>query len=132
MAKLDPDAAIADASAAIRLAPDRPYLYYLRGTASYDRYMRASESIDPQDLERAIADFTKAIHYGPNFAGAYYARGLAHETNGDRERAVADLTEAVRLSPYHPDMNAALRRLEPDNTVASDAIKKALEWPPRE
>ena len=113
MAKLDVEAAIADASAAIRLAPERPYLYYLRGTAWYDRYMRASAAIDPKDLERAIADFTKAIHYGPEFAGAYYARAQVLSTNGERERAVADLTEAVRLEPKNEQMAAALKQLQP-------------------
>jgi tetratricopeptide (TPR) repeat protein len=109
----DPDNAIADLSEAIRLAPDRPYVYYLRGTAWYDRYMRASGSIEPKDLTRAIADFTKAIHYGPYFAGAYYARGLARNTNGEHNRALEDLTQAVRLEPDNPQMAAALQQLKP-------------------
>jgi tetratricopeptide (TPR) repeat protein len=109
MAKGDPDDAIADLSDAIRLDPNRPYVYYLRGAAWYDRYMRASASINPKDLERAIANFTKAIHFGPHFAGAYYARGLVRSTNGQHDRAVADLTEAVRLDPTNPEMAAALK-----------------------
>jgi tetratricopeptide (TPR) repeat protein len=88
-------------------------MYYLRGAAWYDRYMRASASIDPKDLERAIADFTQAIHFGPNFAGAYFARGLAHSTNGERDRAIVDLTEAVRLEPANQQMAAALKQLAP-------------------
>ncbi len=113
MAEQDPDSAIADLNAAIRLAPDQPYVYYLRGAAWYDRYMRASDSIEPKDLTRAIADFTKAIHYGPYFAGAYYARGLARSTNGEHDRAVEDFAQAVRLEPNNPQMAAALKRLMP-------------------
>ena len=100
-------------NAAIRLAPDQPYVYYLRGAAWYDRYMRASDLIQPKDLTRAIADFTKAIHYGPYFAGAYYARGLARSTNGEHDRAVEDFAQAVRLQPNNPQMAAALKRLMP-------------------
>jgi tetratricopeptide (TPR) repeat protein len=128
----DLDRFVADLDQVIRLDPGRADAYMGRGAARYERYMGAGAWIERDDLERAIADFTVATRLDPKNAAAYYARGRARNTDGDRDRAIADLTAAVRLSPYHPDMSAALRQLKPDNTVASDAIKKALEWPPRE
>lgn len=105
MAQQDPDSAIADLDQAIRLT-SQPYLFYLRGMAWYDRYMRASERIDPQDLKRAIADFSDAIRMAPYYDDAYRARAAARATDGDREGAAADLAAAndkapqMRLDPH--------------------------------
>ncbi|HEY2136081.1 MAG TPA: tetratricopeptide repeat protein [Xanthobacteraceae bacterium] len=130
--KHDLDHAIADMSETIRLDPARADAYLARGLARYDRYMGASAYIKTEDLTGAIADFTVAIRFDPKNANALYARGLAHQIDGDRTHAVADFTEAVRLEPYQQDMRTALKRLVPDNTVANDAVLKALQWPPAE
>jgi tetratricopeptide (TPR) repeat protein len=99
MAKQDPDGAIAELDAMIALDPDSPVVYYMRGAARYDRYMRASALIDPEDLKRAIADFSKAIEKGPYYTEAYRARAMAEEANGERELAAADLAKAEGRDP---------------------------------
>jgi tetratricopeptide (TPR) repeat protein len=100
MAKHDPDAAIAELDAMIALDPDSPvFVYYMRGTARYDRYMRASALIDPEDLKRAIADFSKAIEKGPYYTEAYRARAMAEETDGQHELAATDLAKAEGREP---------------------------------
>jgi Tetratricopeptide repeat len=80
----DPDRAIADYSAAIRIDPnyvaafvDRRIAYRAKG-----------------DLDRAIADDNQAIRLNPNDAFAYapaapcqHRRGTAYQAKGDLERA---------------------------------------------
>jgi tetratricopeptide (TPR) repeat protein len=97
--KADYDRAIAELDAMIALDPDSPVVYYMRGAARYDRYMRASALIDPEDLKRAIADFSKAIEKGPYYTEAYRARAMAEETDGQHELAAADLAKAEGRDP---------------------------------
>jgi tetratricopeptide (TPR) repeat protein len=130
VAKHDLDSAISDLDAAIsldpkRLEPNRANAYYLRGAAHYDRYMYASEWIEPADLDHAIADFTEAIRLDPQRIPAYRARAMAWNVNGDRDRAIADLTKAVELNPMNTAMLALLRQFKPDYqlpSIAKDGI----------
>ncbi len=105
MALHDPDRAIADVDQAFRLSPDHPpFMYMLRGSARYERYMHTSAVVDPKDLERAIADFDEAIRLAPYNKDAYKARAAAESTNGETERAAADLAIGEGRAPIllHP------------------------------
>ena len=129
-AKHEFDDAISDLDAAVRLdwprvEPNRTNAYYLRGAAHYDRYMYASEWVEPADLQKAIADFTEVIRLDPQRILAYRARGMAWNVNGNRDRAIVDLTKAVELNPFNTEMLAQLRQFKPDYklpSIAKDGI----------
>src|SRR5215472_517016 len=87
--KGNPDRAIADYDAAIRLDANNALPYNGRGNAWYDK----------GDLDRAIADYDVAIRFDPTGAAAHNGRGIAWHDKGDPGRAIADLDEAIRLDP---------------------------------
>lgn len=84
----DFDAAAADFSEAIRLAPtanhyaDRGGMWMLKG-----------------DYSRAVADYDQSIRLKPNDANVHYTRALALGRNGDLTRAIAGFNDAIRLNP---------------------------------
>ena len=97
--KGDPDRAIADYDAAIRLDPKYALAYNHRGEAY----------IDKGDYARAIADLDEAIRLDPKYAHAYTNRGVVWGRKGDFGRAIADYTEAIRLDPdLHSPTSTAL------------------------
>ena len=87
--KGDPDRAIADYDAAIRIAPkfavafsNRCNVYGARG-----------------DNDRAIADCSEAIRLDPKSTLAYLARGCFYFFAGSVEKALADFNQASALAP---------------------------------
>ncbi len=82
------DQALADADAAIQLAPDWAEAYRLRGEIRYAA----------RDDARAVADYTRSLELKPTDA-AYHGRGVSYLILGDRQRGMADLDEAIRLNP---------------------------------
>jgi tetratricopeptide (TPR) repeat protein len=117
------DRALADAVAAIKLAPDLASSYRNRGRIyndmrEYDKAVTDSNQaikLDPNyalayydrgfayhskgDSDRAIADYSQAIKLNPNYAAAYNYRGMAYHEKGDYDRAIADYTAALRIDP---------------------------------
>jgi Tfp pilus assembly protein PilF len=84
-----PQKAVADASAAIELAPGAELAYYHRGR-SWSRQGRS---------EQAIADFSRAIRLNPKFSAAYNSRANEFFRVGDYEKAIADYNDAAFLDP---------------------------------
>jgi tetratricopeptide (TPR) repeat protein len=84
------DAAITDASAALRLQPDLTEAFLDRAAA----FMAKRRFSD------AVADLTRALALAPKQpAEAYYDRACAREELGDLQGAYADYREATRMDP---------------------------------
>jgi tetratricopeptide (TPR) repeat protein len=81
--------ALADASAAIRLAPALAGAYRNRG--------RLYEDMGEND--KAISDFNQAIRLDPNYVRAYIGRGVTYYNKKAYDKAIADYTQAIRLDP---------------------------------
>ena len=90
---INPYAAIANYTEAIRLNPLYVEAYVNRGKALYTK----------GDRGRAIADFDEAIRLDPQCAEAYNNRGDAYGDKGDLDKAIADYTEAIRLNPQYDE-----------------------------
>ncbi|MHC4579369.1 MAG: tetratricopeptide repeat protein [Planctomycetota bacterium] len=95
----DPDAAIRDFTASLRLSPDNMAAYNGRGSQWYVK----------KEYDRAIADFTRAIELAPDDDRNYYNRGLIWRDKQETEEAIADFTAAIRLEPG--DASAYVQRL---------------------
>jgi len=117
----EPELAVADYTAALRLVPDDVRTLINRGAAhvglrSFDRaqedfkaalrldpncaagcYGRAVVALHERDFERAIAEFTEAISLEPSHAAAFNGRSLAWSGAGVKDRALADFRKALRL-----------------------------------
>ena len=118
---------IADASEAIRLAPNVPS-YNLRGSAYYDKgeydiaiadfndalrmgatgdvgiiyHNRGNAWRDKKEYAKAIADYDMSISKGPKSAFSYQNRGASKQALGDIDGALADINEAIRIDPTLP------------------------------
>jgi tetratricopeptide (TPR) repeat protein len=118
---------IADASEAIRLAPNVPS-YNLRGSAYYDNgeydiaiadfndalrmgatgdvgiiyHNRGNAYRAKGDYTKAIADYDASIQKGPKSAFSYQNRGASKQALGDIDGALADINEAIRVDPALP------------------------------
>lgn len=84
----DPDGAIRDFSAAIRIDPNFSDAYVQRGNA---RFKNGSPDL-------AIADFRDAIRIDARNAAAFKARGMARLYNADEEGALDDLSKAIQIA----------------------------------
>jgi len=85
--KGDNDRAITDYNKAIKLDPNNPEVYYLRGIVYYER----------KDYDRAIKDYNKAIKINPKVAMIYNNRGKAYEFKGDNKKAFEDYNKAIEI-----------------------------------
>jgi tetratricopeptide (TPR) repeat protein len=118
---------IADASEAIRLAPNVPS-YNLRGSAYYDKgeydiaiadfndalrmgatgdvgiiyHNRGNAWRSKGEYAKAIADYDVSIDKGPKSAFSYQNRGASKQAPGDIDGALADMNEAIRIDPALP------------------------------
>src|SRR5262249_25910087 len=118
---------IADASEAIRLAPNVPS-YNLRGSAYFDKgeydiaisdfndalrmgatgdvgiiyHNRGNAYRSKGDYPKAIADYDMSIKLGPKSAFSYQNRGASKQALGDIDGALADINEAIRADPTLP------------------------------
>lgn len=85
----DPDAAIADADAALRHDPTLAVALWSRGSAWQNK----------NEPARAIADFSEALRLDPEDASSLIQRGIAREAIGDTEGCARDIAEARRIDP---------------------------------
>ena len=119
------DAAIADLTEAIKIAPkfaqayvDRGFVYdnrkrdYDRAIADYSAAIRleptnveaftrrASAYSSKSQYDLSIADYAQAIRLAPNDSSPYFSRGSTYYYHKqDYDRAIADYNEAIRLNP---------------------------------
>ena len=85
--------AIADAEAAVRLAPN-----YFRGYQVRGRVFRHRKQFD-----RALSEFNTALKLAPDFAQLYNNRGNLFSDKSQHQRAIQDFSEAIRRAPQSPD-----------------------------
>jgi tetratricopeptide (TPR) repeat protein len=90
----DPDRALPDLDAALRLRPEGYVLPYIARARAH--YLK-------KNYDAAIADATKAISIS-GWEEPFRYRGLARLEKGDRVGARADLEEAQRRSPPDPEI----------------------------
>ena len=83
------NAVIADYSEVIRLKPNDPIGYWLRGKDYW--YLDQNE--------KAINDYNEAIRLDPNSPGAYSDRGKAYRDLDQYDKAISDYNQAIRLKP---------------------------------
>jgi lipoprotein NlpI len=120
------DMAMTDANAALKLKPDWPELFQLRGglylhqrdfTHALDDFdgairlkadspeahaARADAYLAQGRDDAAMADLDLAIGFKPYVGGFYVTRGLVHLDAGKTTEAAADFDEAVRRAPKEP------------------------------
>lgn len=119
----NPDRAIADYDAAIKLNPQLAEAYRERGFA-YD---------EKRDYDRAIADETKAIELNPALVDAYRWRASAYGNKGDHDREIADETKLIELQPGDENayyFRAAAYENKGDHDRAIGDYNKAIELKP--
>lgn len=80
----------ADFARAIRLEPDNPAIYGIRGWAYYNSTLKCVP---------AFADTSKAIALGYNDPYTYVVHALCLDERGETAAALADLERAVQLAP---------------------------------
>jgi len=80
--------AIKDFSEALRLNPNHPKGYHLRGLAK--------EILGDDDA--ALEDFTKAIEIDPDYGAAYYSRATLLTKMGQEDPATEDMKMVTQLS----------------------------------
>lgn len=76
-------------SDAIRIEPEKPIAYELRG----DAYLASGKT------EAAINDFTRVITLDPSNDQAHFNRGSAFRAEGKFTQAIDDFTASIRLNP---------------------------------
>ena len=85
------DAAISDASHAIRINPDHYRAHVYRGLADNDN----------RQYDAAMAGYSKAIEIDPEEADAYCFQGLTFQNVGRLDLAIAHYGKALSLNPMH-------------------------------
>ena len=93
--------AIKDFSEALKIDPDHPKGYHLRGLAQ--------EILGDDDA--ALKDFTKAIEIDPEYGAAYYSRATLLTKMGREDPAAEDMKMVTQLS------NANLESFANENNV---------------
>jgi tetratricopeptide (TPR) repeat protein len=129
------DAAIADFTKAIELAPDYGLAYDGRADSlRVKARLATSEPERTSQYERAVADYDKAIRLaglGQRNALAYFNRGVAHYYLSHFDAAIADFTNAIELAqglPLLPAVYSARALAYADNqdfNRASADVEKA-------
>ena len=80
--------AILTAGIAIRLDPNDPESYFVRGRAYLER----------DEYTKAVTDLTEAIRLRAAWTDAYFVRAKAYRALGDETKAAEDLIKAERRS----------------------------------
>lgn len=113
--KGDYDRAIADQTAALKLAPKVRLANYYRGKA----YSNKGE------YDLAIADFDAAAKIRTDDPVVYHARGIELMVKGDYPRAIADFDRALQLEPKADGVHFSRGR---GRFYASDFVRAAADF----
>jgi tetratricopeptide (TPR) repeat protein len=87
--KHEPDAALQDLEAALKLCKENPVAYYLRGLAYLQK----------DSFEQGRANLQKALEIKPDYPEAHNSLGRVLWQLGDRQGAVAEFDKATALAP---------------------------------
>jgi lipoprotein NlpI len=87
------DRAVADADAALKLAPRMPQALHQRGVAWANK----------GDADRAIADFNAALALKADDPSVLHSRGVEYAVKGEYARSIADFDAALKLDPKADD-----------------------------
>ncbi|PWT90626.1 MAG: hypothetical protein C5B56_05125 [Proteobacteria bacterium] len=124
----DPDKAIADFDAAIRLQPSYAEAHTNRGLArvkksEYDKAIedftwaiqfdqrmaflnysnRGGAYASKRQFDEALKDYDEAIGLNPEYVGAYYGKAKVYEALGDADRAIKEYDAAIRVDQNFSD-----------------------------
>lgn len=156
------DAAIADANEAIRLAPENPHPYAVRGRAYAGKRQfeqafadlgralqlaktdedtrnlyndRGNAYFSARRYDEAIRDFEQAVDIDPTFAKGYNNLGIAYRAIGDYDKAIVALDTALKLDEVSPRALANRARVwvaRNDPVMAEADLEKAVELDPKD
>lgn len=76
---------------AIKINPDNPELYIMRGDENSIEQL-------PRACKRAIEDYTRAIELAPDNPDAYFKRAIVRIYSGDYKKALEDIQTAQKIS----------------------------------
>lgn len=85
--------ALQDANQALKLDPNNPIAYGVRGRIYFGL----------GNYKQAIADSTKAIQILPDYYAAYRVRGACYYYQGNKRAAIADLQKSASLAEKYGD-----------------------------
>ena len=114
LVKGDFDHAIADFTAALKLAPRGVIALNNRGLAHKQK----------GELDLALADYAAAIELNPSYALAYNNRGYVYEAKGQKKEAIDDFRQALALDASLVGARDGLQRLgaEPASTAETETL----------
>jgi tetratricopeptide (TPR) repeat protein len=118
----DPQHALADYSAAIKLNPSNAKLYYNRAAVF------AAQSDD----HAALQDLNEAIALDSKFVAALRLRAKMHAVRNNYSGALADYSEAIRLQPTNAVLwsergYVCLRRLDYKGAIQDESVAIGLD-----
>jgi TPR repeat protein/TM2 domain-containing membrane protein YozV len=92
---------IDDCTKAIEISPNEDSIYYDRGLAYMNIYIRAGGKTggDINDVNKALDDYNKAIELNANSVAAYNNRASIYLKMGEFQKAIDDCTKAIEISP---------------------------------
>jgi len=114
----EPNAAIADLDAAIKMAPDQPAYYLARSRA---------HAADKQP-DAALADLDKSLSLDPKNADALLLRAELRLVHKDRTGALADVTAAAALAPAGSAQARTIARLYITLGQPTSALPMLDDW----
>lgn len=122
-AKADFDAAIGDATIALKLNPNAAY-YNNRALIWHAK----------RDYDKAIADFSMALQMSPQYPLALVNRSLMWHSKKEYDKTIADTTQALQLDTKYPMAHRARGiahhgKKAYDNAIAD--LTRALELDPK-
>jgi tetratricopeptide (TPR) repeat protein len=83
------DDAVVDMDEALKLDPNNPALYVLRGEMNLLLY----------EWDKVLADYNKAIELDPTYADAYFYRGMLFYSRDLFQQALPDFERYLDLAP---------------------------------
>ncbi len=117
------DAAIKDATEAIRLSPNAAY-YNNRALIWHAK----------KDYDKAIADYAQALTINPRYALVFANRATMWHAKKEYDKAIEDTTQSIQIEPKNPTayrVRGISRHGKREYDKAIDDLNKSLEIDPR-
>ena len=75
-----------------------PDVYFLRGMAYYQKYVRSSDN-EVKKIQEGLENFNKSIELRPNSPDAYFFRAKMYVKLNNIQNAIEDYTQVIKLLP---------------------------------